>query len=296
MDQANDYFPQVLMDELISARQPYPVAYDTLYRRERMLRYAYWLKHRERPSFNFIGTWIPDQMRTELAMWNSMHKRNLDDADVIETVTKQLEQRFGSTLSGAQALVTAPDLAHHHLPIWNVAADCLVPQKLGDFLIAGTSSYQEPSDGLSYTYRHTLNDAPLTLYIYDLGLAPIKPGLSDPRFAKHFADCMGGVEHYLCLNRRGIAIVTRSASRSAWYAVRCRNSVRERKLGRNSSDGQRGRSLSVTGFRDMFLKGRLTGPIDFFVTDTGQASVSELNLDLADFVFGFGDPKPKNER
>jgi hypothetical protein len=50
----------------------------------------------------------------------------------------------------------------------------------------------------------------------------------------------------------------------------------------------------MTGFRDMFLKLRVTGPAVFFDTDVGRAAMAAVNLDLADFVAQFGEPKPRD--
>lgn len=283
------------MEDLLVARRPYPAAFDTLYRRERILRYAYWLERGAKPTFNFIGTWIPDEMRAELAMWRSMRAKDFDDMDVINAVTGDLELRFGFRLADVRALVADPELARRNLPVWNIAAECLVPQKLGDYQIVGMSSYAQQYEGQSYAYQHTVTTAPLTLYIYDCGVAQVAPGISDPRFQEHLWNCINDVElHATSHGRTGRRLIEPQAE------VICSPAGTEIVFASTSwefvaADGQRGfEALSLTGFRDMFLKVRLTCPTAFFDTGPGQAALDAMNLDLADFVAEFGTPKPSD--
>lgn len=283
------------MEELNSARMPFRIAYDTLYRRERIFKYVYWLENGAKPAFTLIGSWITPDMRTELAMWQSMSKKGFDDIDVVDTVTEDLERRFGLDHAAARVRATDPELARRHLPIWNNAADCLIPQKLGDFHINGMQTYAQLSMGQSYAYRHTIADAKLTLYLCDHGCALIEPGITDPRLqdllrdtikiVKDLAKSQGGTvqqltEPQVVFIRPPVGIEIPFAS-TTWELV--------------SADGSRvTEGLSMTGFRDMFLKLRVSGSTVFFDADVGQAAVAALNLDLADFVAEFGLPKPRD--
>lgn len=286
-----DSFPPELMQELLAARRPLGGAYDQLWRRERLFRYSYWLDHGHRPSFNFVGSWKEADMRAELQLWRGLRSRGGDEVDAISEITRLFENRFGLSVESATSRATNPELARKGLPIWNAASECLVPQNLGPWRIAGMSANEPslPGLGQSYFYRGPTEDTAVTMYLYDQGLEGITAELTDPRFAQIFGQALADIEQASRARSEAVEWLTeplmevvRSAhgaeipfASTTWSIIRPQG---PRQVG----------ALSITGFYRQFLKIRLTGSESHFDTEEGQAEVTAFNLALADFVEEFG--------
>ena len=286
---STDAFPPDLMAELRAVRAPFRDAYGILWRRERAFRFVYWLEHREHPPFNLIGSWTQPDMLAEMALWAKLRLACLDTADVIDTVTDILEQRFGLSYPSLIERASHPSLAGYGLPIWNQATDSLIPQCLSHWRIRGVTDHESPGTGLSYAFDHPDVVSSLTLYIYDRCLRDLTPGLSDPRFAAEVAQCVAEIN----------AFADWAGNEITWYIPPVRELTHSRSgtevpFGTTTwlivqPDGTRliG-ALSMTVFRGHFLKVRCTTTEEYGNSDECQAAFKDLTYDLADFVELFG--------
>ena len=76
-----DGWTPALMEDLNRASAPYANLSDEMWRRERLYRYLYWLKHRENPPFNLIRSWTDPDILVETKLWQRITETCFTDEE-----------------------------------------------------------------------------------------------------------------------------------------------------------------------------------------------------------------------
>ena len=282
-----DGWTPALMDELIEVRSRYPVAFDRLWRDERLLRYVYWLREQTHPDFNLVGSWCDSDINTEISLWRHTARRGYGDEDVVEIVRATLEERFGFDLAFATALATDPRLASAGCPVWNQLTESLLPRSLGRLQIEAAIDYGDQPAGMNmgYSYRVADESSRVDLYIFTGGEHSLGNGIDDPRVVDRFA-----YEWRSVLQQHRASEAKEPGQIGPM--VETLNDLMDRKFSFFSGtfsmptptkDVMTG--LSVTAFCNAFLKVRVTfAEADYEleeVQDSVRQSVELFNADLA---------------
>jgi len=151
------------------------------WRRERLYLYLFWLEHRDRSPFNFVGGWHTADVGDEAARWNEALAGLSHDA-ALELVDRELSLRFGKAWQQAVLEGASPRLAQANLPIWNEATSSLLPAHLGAMTIFRAESYVgKPALGWSYNYGCPGSSEKVSITLYSRGQTGLLDGLADPR-------------------------------------------------------------------------------------------------------------------
>lgn len=285
-----DGWTPALMEELQAVRSGMRTVYDCVWRKERLLRYVYWLEHREHPTSNLVGSWTDDDIRKETQLWRDVRDRSEDPVEAEQIISDLLEKAYGHSYQDAVRIGEAPELAALGLPVWNQETVSLVPSNLGSCLLFKTTDYEASDTGLgrSYSYRSSDHED-ITVYIYRKGYENLRAGIQDPRVASEFRIAASDIQKMEQLGlwkiqqAIGPFVETCSSPHDVpvqFLSLGVRLSVKD--------GAEHSSSLSLTGFRGCFLKIRYTTSVDFVDCPAGQASVAQINTDLADFVAHFG--------
>jgi hypothetical protein len=280
-----------LFERLCRAHQEYQPAYDVLWRQERLLRYVYWLEHREHPPFNLVGSWATDDINAELVLWDSMRRKGADLNDAVEIIGAMLVEQYGNSMETAIQRGTDPGLAKCHLPVWDLGSGSLVPQSLGPWFIYGMQNFaaSEPGGGCGYYYQHPSEPSKMSLFLFSGGQADVVPGVQDPRVMRALNESTRDIE----------AAAVQRGCRFEWImdptVVTLKSSqglpIRELDRAGVATDPARVRrweAVAVTGFRGGFLKVRLTSQNeDFWNTEACVEPADAANTAIADFIVHF---------
>lgn len=272
-----------------SARQRIEPAAEA-WRRERLYLYLFWLEHRDRSPFNYVGGWHNADIGDELARWRKT-LRGLDGPAALELVDRELSLRFGKTWETAQLEGVSSHLATAHLPVWNAATGSLLPAQLGPLTIFRAESYPgRPGLGWSYTYGRFDSSAKLTLTLYNRGLSASDGELNEPRILEELAAAWRDVSEKIdvsggTLDRGSIvgplqeSLLDRYNRPVALQTMRC---------GALDSDTvARVEVICLREFRGHFLKVRYTRRTDEGSADAARQSMDSIKADLADFVASY---------
>lgn len=274
---------------LTTIRAPFAAVYDKYWRRERMLRYVYWLKNREQVSFNILGSWTEKDIATEINLWRYISNSCFSEEEVESCLDKIFDDRFDFDLVDALALAINPRLASMGLPIWNQRIGCLIPQRFGNCRIVKALDYAPKSSGenLGYAFQSDETSERFDLYLY---LAPDGLELSkdDDQFLiqeiqKSWNEInQAAIEYHNAKIESGGKI-------KALDALNEESGAHVRLLAIDfvviNSQGVRCWSIvALSNMRGCFIKIRYTAPVEFILSVQGEAASKEWTSQLADFV------------
>lgn len=269
----------------------FPWSSDEAWRRERLFRYLHWREHREHPPFNVVGSWERPDLEREVARWQDLWRRRIDETDALRLLTDELQQRYGRSWDEALEEATSPLLASVHMPVWHEATGALLPATLGPLLIHHAERFEEPKLCWSYNYGGPGTGQRLAVALYDDGIEDLVDGIGDPRLAGAFgmafeslrqvAEANGCRMRADTLHGPGEERLRGTHGGETDFASLYVEFERE--------DGARcGEALSLRVFRGHFLKVRYTQQR----RPSGGADLhpgrEAINADLADFVAHFG--------
>lgn len=175
-----------LQAQLHQVRAPFVRVYDAMYRVERMLRYAHWLRVREHAPRNVLGSWTKADIAAEIELWRSFQERRLDESELADEIVHRLQDEYDQGVDDALQVTTDTALAASGLPIWNTDIAALVPQSLDVLRIYKAVVDQSDWLGRTYMYRHLHPRATASLIFYPKHAIGIAPSLEDPRIADAF--------------------------------------------------------------------------------------------------------------
>lgn len=149
-------------------RAPFIKTFDTYWRRERLYRYIYWLKHRCDPEFNVLGSWTKKDVDAEIKLWQKIRDTCFTDEDISDFLSSLFVDRFGLSWDEVLALGTRPELAAGGMPVWNQSVNCLLPQYFGLCRIHQLVDHAPNEQGrnLGYSYRSSQTPEYLDAYLY----------------------------------------------------------------------------------------------------------------------------------
>ena len=284
-----DGWNPALMDELVGARSGYAVAFDRLWRDERLLRYVHWLREQPHPDFNMVGSWCDADINAEIGLWRQAARHGYGDEDVIETVRAKLEERFGFDLAYAKTLATDSRLASAGCPVWNDLTGSLLPQSLGRLQIDAAIDYGDQPAGVNmgYSYRVADESSRVDLYIFTGGEHNLGNGVDDPRVVDRFAS------EWRSLQQHHRAAEANEPTQTDPMIETLQDSMNRKfsfftgmfTMPTPTKDVLTG--LSVTAFCNVFLKVRVTFDAFYLdleaVPDSVQQSAKLFETDLAEF-------------
>lgn len=260
------------------------------WRRERLYLYLFWLEHRDRSPFNFVGGWHTADVGDEAARWNEALAGLSHDA-ALELVDRELSLRFGKPWQQAVLEGASPRLAQANLPIWNEATSSLMPAHLGAMTIFRAESYTgKPALGWSYNYGCPGSSEKVSITLYSRGQTGLLDGLADPRLPNEIGATW--MELRCKISESGGHVVDASVLGPGEEDLldRYNRSVALLSMQGQASDADRMacfEAVCMRVFRGQFLKVRYTrraGP------DAGCGSRSHLDAmkaDLADFIASY---------
>jgi hypothetical protein len=183
-----DWIPPGLQDQLVELRGPHTAAFDHLWRTERMVRYAYWLRGNGQATFNLFGSWTRADMEAEIAFWSAFG-HGAESDEIVVAGEAQIQARYEIDQETAVGLTSRLELATRHLPIWNAATRSLVPQVLGSFRILGATDNETSNPGLGHTIRFQpeAGGRYLDLYIYGRSETAVPEGARNAEVQKEFS-------------------------------------------------------------------------------------------------------------
>lgn len=278
-----------LQAQLHQAHAPFARVYDAMYRVERMLRYAYWLRAREHAPRNLLGSWTDVDIAAEIGLWRSFEERRLDESEIAEEIARRLQDEYEQSIDDALQATTDPSLATNGLPIWNPDVDALVPEPIDSLRIYKAIVDQPQRLGKTYRYRHPHEPVFASLFFYPAHPIGIWPALEDPRIAEAFAGAA--------------AEVTTAAGRRGAKLIDSFGPVEERLEGEEGivqlvvtglmryespDDTQTDEYLTMAGFRGRYFKMRLTLPSAAPDDRPEWLDVNRFNSDLATFLAFYG--------
>ena len=286
-----DGWTPALMEDLNRASAPYANLSDEMWRRERLYRYLYWLKHRENPPFNLIRSWTDPDILVETKLWQRITETCFTDEDAEAALKVMLQDKFGLTWSEALANGTSLELAANGLPIWNAATGSLLPQSFGSCKIVSAVDHDltAPGSDVGYSYRNP--DAPemLDLFIYTAGLNGILSGLSDHRLIDEIQRAWVGIKESLRLNNQSLGDITPPQVEPISSPSGATTELLSGAYSYATEDGRAFYScISLVGFRGHFAKMRYTVLVEYAQTGEGQAGLNLLNADQAEFISLYG--------
>ena len=88
-----DLIPPGLQDQLVQLRSPHAAASDHLWRTERMVRYAYWLRSNRQATSNLFGSWTRADMETEIAFWSTFGQDTVSD-EIVAAGEAQIQASY----------------------------------------------------------------------------------------------------------------------------------------------------------------------------------------------------------
>ena len=288
-----DGWTPALMDELLTVRSRYTIAFDRLWRDERLMRYVYWLRERAHSDFNMVGSWCDRDIKEEIDLWRSADRQCMTEDDVIDSTRAELQSRYGIGLTNATTLATMPQLASAGYPIWNELTGSLLPGSLGQLSIVSATDYEGevPGQGVGYSYRSEDVSYRVDICIFSGGEFRLGNGVSDPRVLAEFQS------QWRELQQLRRAAEAKDPTQNG-PMVETLQDPRDNKFNLISGmfatptpTGDVMTGLSITAFCDAFLKVRVTfAAVDFeaeSVRDSVQQSLNLFNADLAAYCCFF---------
>ncbi len=278
-----------LMDELHHVRSGYAVAFDTLWRDERLMRYVYWLREQAHPKFNITGSWSDADIKAEIELWRQARRQGLGDVDIIDSIRDKLQARFGFDLASARAVASDPHLATLGLPVWNVLTGSLMPESLGRLRIEAVADYENetPGMGMGYSYRVADESHRADLYLFTAGQCGLGDSVDDRRVASRFATEWESFQLLLRTAEANQPTQQGPSLESLQDQMGSRFSLISAMASAPSSNGDVMSCLSITAFCNVFLKVRVTfAALDYedeTIQDWVQQVVDAFNVDLAGF-------------
>lgn len=286
-----DIWSPALMEKLIDLRSPYFMAYDNVWRKERVIRYAHWLQFGKHPPINLIGSWTNDDIVREIEAWRNIQVRGLDEEEAEETLTAYLEKTYQCDYNNCFEMVTRLSLANEHMPVWDAQTGSLLPQNFGNSVLYKARNFelQKPGLGISYCYSNIPTKELLSLFIYNSRHDDLKAGIDDPRCFEEITKCLQEAKDFS--DREGTTIEIRASP----FVETLEPLAEEVKfwttgfvLTDPENNTQNWNVLAITCFRKHFLKLRYTIPLIDGLEDSQEEAVEKINAGLADYVVNFG--------
>jgi hypothetical protein len=259
------------------------------WRRERLYLYLFWLEHRDKSPFNFVGGWHTADIGDEVKRWKRA-LRGLDNDAALELVDRELALRFSKPWHDALLEGASPMLAAAHLPVWNAATAALLPAHLGPLSIFRAESYPgRPALGWSYNYGRPGSNEKLSLTLYHGGETGLRDRLDDPRLQDQVFAAWLDVAKKVRISGGVLEGPTTTQPTTEVLLDRYNREVGLLAVhghGADSDQVARFEAVCMCVFRAHFLKVRYTrraasGPTDIV---SGLAAVKS---DLADFIASF---------
>lgn len=278
-----------LQAQLRQVRAPFARVYDAMYRLERMLRYAHWLRAREHAPRNLLGSWTEADITAEIELWRSFQKRRFDESEVADEIVRRLQDEYDQCVDDALQDTTDPALATNGLPIWNPDVDALVPQTLDVLRICKAIVDQPDPLGRTYTYRYPDAPAVASLIFYPKQWIGIAPALDDPRMADAFAGAAADMME-LAENRgaKPIDSIGPEEERLEGEEGIVQQVVTQLVRYANPDGSGMDEYLTMAGFRGRYFKMRLTLPSAAQDDRPEWLDVQRFNSDLATFLAFYG--------
>ena len=260
------------------------------WRRERLYLFLFWLEHRDRSPFNFVGGWHTADIGDEAARWKGA-LAGLDYDAALELVDRELSLRFGKTWQQAVLEGASPRLARANLPIWNEATCSLLPAHLGAMTIFRAESYVgKPTLGWSYNYGCPGSSEKVSITLYSRGQTELLDGLSDPRLPNEIGAAWMDVHRKV--SESGGHVLDASVLGPGEESLLDRYNRRVVLLsmqGQAVDADQRAcfEALCMRVFRGQFLKVRYTRRAGPEAGCSGRSHLDAMKADLADLIASY---------
>lgn len=284
---------------LVSTHGP---LYDALWGQDRVFQYAAWLKDGQmRPSRFPIAVWqrglrapfeSPETitrtaLESECQLWETWPSEAVSHVDALDAAARTAEEQLRLDRLEAVRMVSDPALIARGLPLWNADAGCLLPARLGPWELRALADNEAdaPGFGVTYRYEHPSRLGRTSLYLFTHGCDVVHSGVADGRVRATFDAALQDAAQFAHEQRhgwqwieRGVVETTPSSNGSSvdWFGA----AWRIERSGRPPLF----EALSLTGFRERFLKVRCSLPADIMDSDAGRELVDLLNTALADWV------------
>jgi hypothetical protein len=295
-----------LKARLLAAISPHAPLYDALWRQDRLFRYAAWLQDGQaRPSRFPSAVWLRGlqspvdspamitraALESECQLWETWSLAAVSDVDALDAAARTAEDQMRRDRAEAVRMVSDPALIARGLPVWNADACCLLPARLGSWELHALADNEDDAPGLGVTYRyeHTLRLGRTSLYLFTNGCDAVRPGIADARSRATFGAALQDAaqfaheqSHVWEWIERCVVETTPSSNGNSveWFGAAWRIE--------RSGKAPLFEALSLTGFRERFLKVRCSILADIMGSDAGTELVDTLNTALADWVVDEG--------
>jgi len=260
------------------------------WRRERLYLYLFWLEHRDRSPFNFVGGWHTADLGDEAAQWNEA-LAGLDHDAALELVDRELSLRFGKTWQQAVLEGASPRLAQANLPIWNEATSSLLPAHLGAMTIFRAESYSgKPALGWSYNYGCPGSSERVSITLYSRGQTGLLDGLADPRLLNEIGAAWRDVRRKISESGGHVVDVSVLGPGEEKLLDRYNRSVALLSMQGQAVDADRMacfEAVCMRVLRGQFLKVRYTRRAGPEAGCTARSHLDAMKAGLADFIASY---------
>jgi hypothetical protein len=260
------------------------------WRRERLYLYLFWLEHRDRSPFNFVGGWHTADVGDEAARWNEALADLSHDA-ALELVDRELSLRFGKTWQQAVLEGASPRLAQANLPIWNESTSALLPAHLGAMTIFRAESYAgKPALGWSYNYGCPGSSEKVSITLYSRGQTGLQDGLADPRLPNEIGAAWMDVRRKISESGGHVVDASVFGPGEEQLLDRYNRSVALLSMQGQAVDADQKacfEAVCMRVFRGQLLKVRYTRRAGPEAGCGARSHLDAMKADLADFIAGY---------